>query len=164
MVEGSISSLGSQYALGLRARNCYSGEVLGEEQKTVARKEDVVSSLSQTAGRLRSRLNDSLPAVERHAPLQEATTPSLEALKELSAAYRLEFTTSELAAVEHYKRAIALDPEFAIAYAYMAHLPVARWGREFLQHGSLEARFLSDWARRGVLLTRVAVLCRVPTS
>jgi serine/threonine protein kinase/Tfp pilus assembly protein PilF len=120
VVEGSISSLGSQYVLGLRARNCYSGEVLDEEQMTAARKEDVVDSLKQAVARFRSRLAESLPALERHAPLEDATTPSLEALKALTTGLRQESTTSDSSAVEHYRRAIALDPEFATAYAWLA--------------------------------------------
>ena len=32
VVEGSIASLGSQYVLALRAKNCFTGDVLDDEQ------------------------------------------------------------------------------------------------------------------------------------
>lgn len=122
VVEGSIALIGSQYLLDLQAKNCYTGEILTDEQKTVARKDDVVSSLAQTTGKFRPRLSDSLATVEKHAPLSEATTRSLEALKAFTTALQLETSATDTAAVEHYRRAVALDPEFALAYAYMAQL------------------------------------------
>jgi eukaryotic-like serine/threonine-protein kinase len=122
VVEGSIARLGNQYVLGLRARNCYAGEIVADEQKTVARKEDVLGSLTQTAAKFRPRLSASVVTLGKHAPLAEATTSSLEALKAFTTARQLESSASDTAAVEHYQRAVALDPEFAIAYAYMAQL------------------------------------------
>ena len=38
VLEGSIASLGSQYVLGLSAKNCRTGEVLDEEQVQAAKK------------------------------------------------------------------------------------------------------------------------------
>jgi len=122
VVDGSIALVGGQYLVGLHARSCYTGEMLADEQSSVTRKEDVVGSLNQTAAKFRPRLSDSLAAIPKHAPLEEATTPSLEALKAFTTALRLESSASDTAAVEHYQRAIALDPEFALAYAYMTQL------------------------------------------
>src|SRR6202041_3189590 len=80
VLDGSIASLGSQYVLGLRAKDCKSGKVLAEEQVQAARKEDVLNALSQIASRFRTHLGESLATVEKHnTPLAEATTPSLEA-------------------------------------------------------------------------------------
>jgi hypothetical protein len=106
----------------MRAGNCYTGEILASEQKTVPRKEEVVGSLTQTAAKFGRRLSESLVTLEKHAPLEEATTSSLEALKAFTTALHLETSASDTAAVEHYQRAITLDPEFALAYAYMAQL------------------------------------------
>jgi serine/threonine protein kinase len=79
VLEGSVASLGSQYVLGLRARNCRTGNVLDEEQAQAARKEDVLNALSQIASKFRTRVGESLATVEKHdTPLAEATTPSLE--------------------------------------------------------------------------------------
>ena len=85
VLEGSIASLGSQYVLGLRARNCNTGNILDQEQIQAARREDVLNSLSEIVRKFRTRLGESLATVEKHStPLAEATTPSLEALKAYS--------------------------------------------------------------------------------
>ena len=118
MLEGSIASLGSQYVLGLRAKNCRTGDVLDEEQVQAARKEDVLNALSQIASKFRTRVGESLATVEKHdTPLAEATTPSLEALKAYSAASKVLIRQRSAAAVPLFKRAIEIDPKFAMAYA-----------------------------------------------
>jgi tetratricopeptide (TPR) repeat protein/predicted Ser/Thr protein kinase len=117
VLEGSIASLGSQYVLGLRAENCRSGDVLAEEQVQAARKEDVLNSLSQIASKFRTRVGESLSTVEEYdTPLAEATTPSLEALKAYSAGIKTGLSGS-FSGVPFFKRAIEIDPQFAVAYA-----------------------------------------------
>jgi tetratricopeptide (TPR) repeat protein len=114
VLEGSIASLGSQYILGLRARNCNTGSVLDQEQIQAARREDVPNSLSQIARKFRTRIGESLATVEKHSKsLEEATTPSLEALKAYTTAMKLDST----AGIPLFRRAIEIDPKFAMAYA-----------------------------------------------
>jgi len=121
VLEGSIASLGSQYVLGLRARNCVTGGVLDEEQVQAARKEDVLNALTQIASKFRTRVGESLATVEKHStPLPEATTPSLEALKAFSAARKVSNSTGFAAALPLLRRAIEIDPHFAMAYAFLA--------------------------------------------
>ena len=85
VLEGSIARLESQYVLGLRAKNCNTGNILDQEQTVAAKREDVLNSLSQIASKLRTRVGESLATVKKHStPLAEATTPSLEALKAYS--------------------------------------------------------------------------------
>ncbi len=87
VLDGSIASLGSHYVLGLRAKNCRSGDILDQQQVQAARKEDVLTALSQIAIKFRTRVGESLATVEKHStPLAEATTASLEALKAYSRA------------------------------------------------------------------------------
>ena len=75
VLEGSIAALGSQYVLGLRATHCTTGDVLADEQAQAARKEEVLSTLSQIANRFRTRIGESLATIEKHSmPLEEATT------------------------------------------------------------------------------------------
>ena len=84
-----------------------------------ARKEDVLNALSQIARTFRSRVGESLATVEKHSvPLEEATTSSLEALKAYSAAMKVIFSTGA-AAVPLLKRAVEIDPEFAMAHAFL---------------------------------------------
>jgi eukaryotic-like serine/threonine-protein kinase len=117
VIEGSIASLGTQYVLGLRAENCRGGDVLAEEQAQAARKEDVLGALDKTAIRLRSKLGESLSSVEKYAtPVEEATTPSLEALNAYSLGRKVFFEKGNTAALPYLERAVELDPNFAIAY------------------------------------------------
>jgi serine/threonine protein kinase/Tfp pilus assembly protein PilF len=120
VLDGSIVSLGSQYVLGLRARNCRSGDILDEEQVQAAKKEDVLKALSQAAAKFRTRVGESLASVEKFdTPLEEATTPSLEALKAYSAATKISFSDGFVAGVPFLKRAVEIDPKFALAYAHL---------------------------------------------
>ena len=115
MLEGSIASLGTQYVLGLRAERCGSGDVLAEEQVQAADKEDVLDALSRAASAFRTRVGESLSTIEQHnRPLEEASTPSLDALKAFSAAVA---SNTRQDAVPLYQRAIEIDPGFALAHA-----------------------------------------------
>jgi DNA-binding winged helix-turn-helix (wHTH) protein/tetratricopeptide (TPR) repeat protein len=117
VIEGSIASLGTQYVLGLRTENCRNGDVLAEEQAQAARKEDVLGALDKTAIRLRSKLGESLSSVEKYAtPVEEATTPSLDALNAYSLGRKVFFEKGNAPALPYLQRAVELDPNFAIAY------------------------------------------------
>ncbi len=84
-IEGSISSLGNQYVLGLNAVNCRTGDVLAQEQVTANGKEHVLKALGDATTKLRSKLGESLASVQKYdAPLENVTTPSLEALQAYS--------------------------------------------------------------------------------
>ena len=121
MLTGSITALGSQYVIGLKAVDCNTGDVLAEVQRQAAGKEAVLKALDAAAASLRSKLGESLSSVQRYAtPLEEATTPSLEALKAFSLGQRTRFAKGETAALPFYQRAVELDPGFATAYAAMS--------------------------------------------
>ena len=123
VLEGSIASLGSQYVLGLRAKDCRTGDVLAEEQVQAARKEDVLNALGQIASKFRTRVGESLTTVKKHdTPLAEATTPSLEALKAYSAGWQIVSSSGSTAAVPFFKHAIEIDPKFAMAYASLGRM------------------------------------------
>jgi len=118
VLEGSIASLGSQYVLWLRARNCGTGDILGQEQAQAERKEEVLNALTRIAIQIRARLGESLATIREHStPLEQATTPSLEALKAYSVARTALFARGFSAAIPHLQRAIDLDPQFAMAHA-----------------------------------------------
>jgi DNA-binding winged helix-turn-helix (wHTH) protein len=132
VLDGSIAKLGTQYVLGLKVVDCGSGDVLAEEQATADSKEHVLKTLAEASSNLRWRLGESLGTVKRFSsPVEQVTTPSLEALQ----AYSLGRTTlidkeDHLAAARLFQRAIDLDPNFAMAYASLglayAHLSEKR--------------------------------------
>jgi tetratricopeptide (TPR) repeat protein len=115
---GSIATLGTQYVIGLTAAECSTGNHLASEQIQSANKEAVLKALSDATSRLRSKLGESLTSVQKFdAPLEQATTPSLEALKAYSSGRKAEYQKGSSAAIPSFKRAIELDPNFAVAYA-----------------------------------------------
>ena len=117
-VAGAIGSLGTAYVVGLKAVNCRNGETLAQEQLTAGSKEQVLVSLGEAATKLRRELGESLTTVQKFdVPLIEATTPSLEALRELSLGQKTWNTQGEAEALPYMKRAVELDPKFASAYA-----------------------------------------------
>jgi len=123
VIDGSIATLGNQYVLGLRAKDCRTGKVFYDQQLQVARKEDLLHELSGMANEFRSRAGESLATVKEHdKPLEEATTSSLEALRAFSTAIDVQVASGSASAIPFLKRAIELDPNFAVAYAYLGRL------------------------------------------
>jgi tetratricopeptide (TPR) repeat protein len=147
VLEGSIAALGRQYVVGLRAKNCTTGDILADEQAQAARKEDVLSTLSRMAIRFRTRVGESLATIQKHSmPLEEATTPSLEAWKAFSTASNAYYSSDAAAAVPLFKRAIAIDPDFASAHARLGihYSNVGEW--TLARESTLEAYRLRDRA------------------
>ena len=117
MLAGSIASLGSEYVIGLQAVDCESGESVAQEQATASSKEAVLKTLDGVATKLREKLGESLASIQRFdTPIEQITTPSLEALRMCSVAYRTMNTKSQAEAIPFFQRAIELDPNFAAAY------------------------------------------------
>lgn len=121
VLAGSIAVLGSHYVIGLKAMNCSTGDVLAEEQEQAEGKETVLRALDAAAVSMRSKLGESLSTVQKYAmPLREASTPSLEALNAYSMGQKMVATSGATAALPLFKRAVEIDPEFALAYAAMS--------------------------------------------
>ena len=120
ILTGSVSSLGTQYVIGLEAVACSTGDTLAKEQAEAASKEGVLKALGTAATSLRAKLGESLASVQKFDVPVEATTPSLEALKAYSMGITTGRTKGNAEAIPFMKRAIELDPNFAIAYAGLA--------------------------------------------
>jgi eukaryotic-like serine/threonine-protein kinase len=118
VLSGSISSLGTDYVIGLRATECSSGNDLANEQAQFAKKESVLKVLGKAASHLRSKLGESLSSLQKFdTPLEQATTPSLEALKAYSLGRKAQYQQGNSAAIPFFNRAVALDANFAVAYS-----------------------------------------------
>ena len=115
-IGGSITTLGSEYVVGLRAVNCQSGDTLAQAQGTAASKEKVLDVLGLAATRLRAELGESLASVHKlDVPLMQATTSSLMALKAISLGAKVEKEKGSSASLPFYQRASQLDPNCAFA-------------------------------------------------
>ncbi|HSY69749.1 MAG TPA: serine/threonine-protein kinase, partial [Edaphobacter sp.] len=123
VLDGSIAKIGTQYLLTLKAVNCESGRSLASTEAQASDEDHVLEALGKVSTDLRNKLGESLSTVQKFdTPLEQATTPSLEALKAYSSGVRAMTTSGAEAAIPHFKRAIELDPNFAVAYAYLGVL------------------------------------------
>ncbi len=121
MLEGSIQSVGGQYLLTLRATRCSTGDLIDEQQAQVPGKENVLSALSSMSRRVRERVGETRATLDNHdVPIAQATTSSLEALEAYSLGLQADAKKGDEAAIPFFKHAVALDPKFAMAYAYLA--------------------------------------------
>ena len=116
MLEGSVSAVGRTTVVALAATDCHTGGTISKVDKSVERKEEVLNALGEITATIRRALGESGASLARNnTPIEEATTPSLEALKAYTEAYARRAAGAEVAAVELLERAIAIDPQFALA-------------------------------------------------
>ncbi|HEY1656932.1 MAG TPA: protein kinase [Candidatus Sulfotelmatobacter sp.] len=118
MLSGAITSLGNHYVITLSATNPQNGDSLAREQAESDSKENVLKTLDKAASNLRQKMGESLASVNQFAtPLEQATTSSLDALQAYSLGHDEHQKTNDDVAIPHLKRAVELDPNFAMAYA-----------------------------------------------
>jgi serine/threonine protein kinase/tetratricopeptide (TPR) repeat protein len=144
-LAGAIGRLGSEYVVGLKAVNCSNGNTLAEEQVTATSKEKVLDSLGEASAKLRAELGESLATVQRFdAPLEQATTFSLDALN----AYGLALSTwdkkGDRDSLPIFKKAIELDPNFAMAYSALATINHNLGDSELARENATKAYELRD--------------------
>lgn len=123
VLDGSISLMGGHYVITLRALDCSDGTSLDVEQLEAESRERVLGKLHEAGRRLRNRLGESLPSIQKNdTPLTQATTSSLEALQLYSRASKIWRSQGESAALPLFKRVLELDPSFAVAYGDLGTL------------------------------------------
>ena len=116
-IDGAIAPLGTRYVITLQAITCQDGATLAREQIEALDKEHVLNALGTAAAAMRGKLGESRNSIQkRNRPLAEATTPSLEALQLYTAGYGENFRGNFLAGDPLIERALAIDPNFAMAY------------------------------------------------
>ncbi len=118
VLEGSIAQIGAQYLLTLKAVNCVGGESLASTEAQASDKDHVLDALGKTASEIRNKLGESLSTVQKlDTPLEQASTSSLLALQAFSSGAKIQSTAGAAASLPFLKRAIEIDPNFALAYA-----------------------------------------------
>jgi DNA-binding winged helix-turn-helix (wHTH) protein/tetratricopeptide (TPR) repeat protein len=123
ILVGSISSLGTHFAIGLNAISCHTADNLGSEQIEADGREHVLTQLGNAATRMRKKLGESLPTIQKYdAPIEQVTTSSLEALEAYCAGIRVYVQKGNAPAIPFFQRAVVLDPGFAMAYARLGAL------------------------------------------
>jgi len=124
VLDGSIAQIGTPYLLTVKAVNCVSGESLASAEAQASDKNHILDALGTTASEIRNKLGESLRTLQKFdMPLQQATTPSLDALKSFSLGYKVATRGGgPAAAIPFFKQAIELDPNFALAYAVLGRV------------------------------------------
>jgi eukaryotic-like serine/threonine-protein kinase len=122
VLSGTVAQLGGRYVVTLEARDCDSGRSIAEDHAEAGRKEEVPSVLDDLSVRIREGLSESLASIRKfNVPIASATTSSFEALKVFSVGEQMRASGESADAVTMFKRAIELDPQFAMAYEELAH-------------------------------------------
>jgi tetratricopeptide (TPR) repeat protein len=139
MIEGAVRRLGQHFVITLTATGCADGETLALEQAEVERKEDVLKAVGRAATDLRARLGESLSTIESFGmPIEQATTPSLDALKAYTLGQAQRAQGHEIESIPFFRRAVDIDPQFAMA-----------WFALSIVYGNLgEAKASTDYAAR----------------
>jgi tetratricopeptide (TPR) repeat protein len=118
MIAGAIAPLGRRYVVSLTATTCETGDTIARAQSQAESKEDVVHALGTAAMTLRERLGESLASIQAfNVPIEEATTTSLEALRAYGLGQSARDRGDDRAGVPLLRRAVELDPKFALAHA-----------------------------------------------
>ncbi len=147
IISGSIAGLGSHYVITVEAINAQSGDSLAREQTEASSKEEVLKSLDKAASGLRQRLGESLASVQQFAtPLAEATTSSLDALKEYSIGNELHNRSHDDDSLEHLRRATEMDGNFAMAWATLGIVNSNRGSRKLAEEQIRKAYDLRERA------------------
>ena len=123
LIEGSVSAVGRTTVVALSASDCTTGDTIARDQVEVEHKEDVLKAVGVIASSMRRSLGESGRSLEQHnVPIQEATTPSLDALKAFTAGVEKRAAGSEIESIPFFERAISLDRNFALAYTTLSSI------------------------------------------
>ena len=123
MIEGSVSAVGKVTVVALVSTDCANGETIARDQVEVQRKEDVLGAVGRIATAMRTSLGESVTSLERHnVAIEEATTPSLEALKAYTAGVEKRAGGYDLESIPFFERAIQLDERFVLAYTTLSSI------------------------------------------
>jgi len=153
VLDGSIAQIGTQYNLILKAVNCSSGESLASAEARASDKNHVLDALGKAANEMRGKLGESLSTVQKFdTPLEQATTPSLEALHAFTLGDQSLVREGDNAgAVPFLQRAVQIDPNFAFAHIVLgfaySNLGESRLAAASVRKGFELRERSSEWER-----------------
>lgn len=117
VVVPEIAAVGNTYLITLEAVDARSQKAIARRQEVADSKDKVVAALGKAGSQLRRQLGESLSSLEKYnAPLDLATTSSLDALLAYRAGQNLYRSGKRREAIPFFERAVDLDPQFCSAY------------------------------------------------
>jgi tetratricopeptide (TPR) repeat protein len=123
VVASSIADAGNGLRIELQGIDCQSGVTVARVRQDAASRNQVVHLLGVSAVQLREKLGEPAASIAKfNKPLEQATSPSLEALQMLTEGYRHHLAGDFRGALQYYQRATDLDSDFALAYAALGSI------------------------------------------
>jgi DNA-binding winged helix-turn-helix (wHTH) protein/tetratricopeptide (TPR) repeat protein len=120
VVVPEIAAFGSKYLITLEALDARNQKSIARRQEQAENKEQVIAALGKAGSQLRRQLGESLNSLEKYdAPLDLATTSSLEALQAYRTGQTLFRSGKQREAIPFFERAVELDPQFCSAYGVL---------------------------------------------
>jgi len=117
LVVPEIAAIGRTYVITLDAIDAHNQKLIARQQVEANNKDQVVAALGKAGSQLRKRLGEDLSSLQEFdAPLDLATTSSLEALQAYRSGLTLYRSGKRREAIPFFERAVELDPQFCSAY------------------------------------------------
>jgi eukaryotic-like serine/threonine-protein kinase len=118
VISGVVADDGNRFRVGLEAKDCHSGRMLGRVANEAATRDDIVRTFGLSAFQLRGELGEPKESLRKfNQPLDQATSSSPDALAFLASGYKKQLSGDIPSALGDYERALEKDPHFALAYA-----------------------------------------------
>ena len=150
LVVPEIAAIGATYVITLDAIDAHSQKLIARQQVEADKKDQVVAALGKAGSELRKRLGESLSSLQKFdAPLDLATTSSLEALQAYSSGLALYRAGKTRDSIVFFERAVEIDAQFGSAYGMLG---MAYWNvgdgaaskRNFAKAAELKDRRLTQ--------------------
>jgi tetratricopeptide (TPR) repeat protein len=117
VLDGSLLGLGGKYVVSVRLVSPQSGDVLAHFSENANSAADLLPTIDKLAKEVRAKIGESLRNVQATPPLEQVTTPSLDALRKYVAGNKAISVDGDFAkGTGLLEEAIALDTGFAMAY------------------------------------------------
>jgi tetratricopeptide (TPR) repeat protein len=121
MINGAIVDLGKAFAITIQAVNCRNGATLARDQQQAEGREQVLNAISNAAAGIRLKLGEPRSSIQKLEPsLRKVATASLPALQSYGLGSTQQRQGNNRASIGFFRHAIAIDPNFAIAYLALA--------------------------------------------
>jgi tetratricopeptide (TPR) repeat protein len=144
MVTSAIADTGNGYRIMMKAIDCANGKTVAQSARNVTYRKDLVHELGVAGSELRDEMGEPASSVKKYnQPLEEVTSSSLEAIQLLAQGFRQQLSNTNItpalavSLLSSYKRAVDLDPSFALAWASLGNMYQAQG--QFNQRLSMEA-------------------------
>lgn len=120
VVLPTLADVGARLRVSVEIIDPATGSTLFARFADIARGGDMMAAVDSVAVELRAALGETLRGTEQAAPLPEVATSSIEALKVYAMGLKAYNGTVPLEALTLFQRAVALDPDFALAWIGIA--------------------------------------------